>query len=93
MSTGPIPDATPADVEVKVRLGGEMQLCWSEGQFRLRHLCDRSASGRNVIICAPVLSQHFVQWVPEAGYTVQPSILCPDCGLHGWIRANEWQPA
>lgn len=25
--------------------------------------------------------------------TVQPSILCGDCGLHGWITAGQWWDA
>jgi hypothetical protein len=25
--------------------------------------------------------------------TLEPSILCPDCGHHGWIRGGRWVPA
>lgn len=25
--------------------------------------------------------------------TVPPSILCPDCGTHGFIRDSRWVPA
>lgn len=25
--------------------------------------------------------------------TVSPSILCPDCGLHGWVIKSTWEPA
>lgn len=88
-----IPIAMPPGAEIIVRLGGEMALCRVTGVgYYFRHVCDRTASGRNVIICAPALSQHHIEFVPEAGFTVQPSILCPDCGLHGWLIANEWRP-
>lgn len=25
--------------------------------------------------------------------TLSPSLLCPQCGHHGWIRAGRWEPA
>ena len=30
------------------------------------------------------------QWDP---LTISPSVLCRDCGLHGWIRDGRWVPA
>lgn len=92
MSTGEIPDVTPSDAQVLVRLGGELQLVWTTvGGYRVRHVCNRRQDGRGTIICAPLLTQHIIQFVPEAGYTVSPSILCSDCGLHGYLIANEWR--
>lgn len=28
-----------------------------------------------------------------AGLTIEPSILCPDCGTHGHVLAGRWVPA
>ena len=28
--------------------------------------------------------------VSQDPLTIEPSILCPDCGLHGWIRDGQW---
>lgn len=29
--------------------------------------------------------------VSEDPLTIDPSILCPDCGTHGFVRAGRWQ--
>jgi hypothetical protein len=57
-------------------------------------------------IVAPRLTNHTVTIrddPPPAGsvnpaaarrrVTVRASILCPDCGLHGWVTDNAWTPA
>lgn len=72
------------------------QLLWySNGEIRFRHLCDRTSSGRGVIICAPLLQiaeggHRVVQAVPV---TIEPSIQCGDCGLHGHVTDGKWVPA
>lgn len=52
------------------------------------------------VVCAPALSSHAVtyddelpQWDRHRSVTVEPSILCPDCGLHGWVRDGVWTDA
>jgi hypothetical protein len=43
--------------------------------------------------CAPALhSAHRVEWRQD-GLWVSPSILCPDCGTHGFISGSRWVPA
>lgn len=67
-------------------------LRYPRGVMRLEHTCDRAASNRGVIVCAPEIST-------EPGWhticaadplTISPSILCGDCGLHGFIRDGQW---
>ena len=57
--------------------------------IRFQHRCDRG--DRGVIICAPAL-QDAHTW-DEATKTVTPSILCPDCGTHGFVRRGQWVAA
>lgn len=63
------------------------------GWFRFRHRCDRGPRG--VIVCAPELTWggHTVTVDDSGVITVDPSIVCPDCGDHGWVRAGKWVPA
>lgn len=64
------------------------------GPTRFRHRCDRGPRG--VIICAPLLSEgpggHVVTGT-DAGSTVTPSILCTDCGTHGFVTDDQWRAA
>jgi hypothetical protein len=60
------------------------------------HRCDRGARG--VVWCAPSLVQpsqpgaHQVTG-PRQCPTVRPSIVCPDCGIHGFITEGKWVEA
>lgn len=71
-------------------------LSWSDTEIGVEHRCDRGPRG--VIVCAPRLTAvgrpggHQVTWTPD-GPTVVPSILCPDCGLHGYITSGRWRDA
>lgn len=60
-----------------------------DGTLKIQHRCDRGKRG--VIICAPeLMPEHRVTgWPP----TIEGSILCPDCGLHGWVREGKWEAA
>lgn len=75
-------------------------LGYSDGRVRFHHRCDRGARG--VIICAPSLSPgHDVRvtardiTTPGLGLmiSVSPSILCNDCGTHGFIAESAWRSA
>lgn len=65
---------------------------YPDGEYRFRHRCDRGVRG--VIVCAPALRVgphgpgHEV--VVEDPLTVSPSVLCPDCGDHGFVRCGSW---
>ena len=77
-------------------------LFYPDGLVRFQHLCDRGKRG--VIVCAPHLSPGHVitpafeqpyPSVPHGSYvplrlTVTPSILCTDCGTHGFITDGRW---
>lgn len=75
-------------------------LTYADGTVRFEHRCDRGERG--VIICAPTLqigSGHTLAYGPcqrpecngvHEAPTVTPSILCPDCGTHGFITDGRW---
>jgi hypothetical protein len=64
-------------------------LFYEDGTVRFEHSCDRG--DRGVIDCAPALqigSGHSI--VSEDPLTITPSILCADCGTHGFVRDGRW---
>jgi hypothetical protein len=75
-------------------------LTYADGTVRFEHRCDRG--DRGTIICAPALqigNGHTLTWrdvpTPDGTYrvpapTVTPSILCPDCGTHGFVTDGRW---
>lgn len=68
-------------------------LFYSDTEIRFEHTCDRGERG--VIVCAPMLTDvnqpggHQVTG-PRERPTVYPSVLCPDCGTHGFITDGRW---
>ena len=65
-------------------------LTYPDGAVRFEHRCDRGARG--VIICAPALqigNGHRL-WYEGDKPTVRASILCPDCGTHGFVTLGRW---
>lgn len=97
------PDRTPPAwvdaVEVGERDGQELTvLRYPDGTTALRHVCDRSKGERpdvepTVVIQAPALDLHEVTWPTGGQPTIDPSIRCPDCSLHGHVVAGVWKPA
>lgn len=84
--------------------GGETYrlLFWSDVEVGFEHRCDRG--DRGVIVCAPRLTSvgqpggHQITWsMPSHNGrlvpTVRASILCPDCGTHGFITDGRWRDA
>lgn len=73
-----------------VDLGGDMGLMYfDDAPLPLfRHRCDRG--DRGVLICAPSLNPAHVVTETERGVTVRASVLCPDCGTHGYITDSAW---
>lgn len=67
-------------------------LFYEDGTVRFEHRCDRGPRG--VVICAPALQLDGGHVIEQRDpLTISPSILCPDCGTHGFIRARRWVPA
>lgn len=78
-------------------------LNYPDGTVRFEHRCDRGERG--VIVCAPALQigpenghghaiTHDGEGTrnhPRGKPTVSPSILCSDCGLHGFIVDGVWR--
>lgn len=67
-------------------------LFYDDGVVRFEHRCDRGERG--TIICAPALmigNGHTI--VQDDPLTIEASILCPDCGTHGWVRNGRWVSA
>jgi hypothetical protein len=63
---------------------------YPDGTIRIEHQCKVVSDTRFVI--APSLqleNGHTVTQIEPL--TVQPSIACPDCGLHGYIIEGAWQ--
>lgn len=65
-------------------------------EVRFEHTCDRAHRNAGVIVCAPLLSNvnqpggHQVTG-PQERPTVRASILCEDCGTHGFITDGRWE--
>jgi len=91
----PMADVTPEGWDRRLDFGGDLALLhYPNGEWRFRHRCDRGERG--VIVCAPLLSHDHSVGVDELEphvVTVAPSILCPDCGTHGWVVRSEWRGA
>jgi hypothetical protein len=69
-------------------------LSYPDGAVRFEHRCDRGERG--VIICAPALqigNGHTLTRNETGQPTVRASILCPDCGTHGFITDGRWADA
>ena len=68
-------------------------LTYPNGDVAFEHRCDRSASSRGVIICAPRLrigQGHTLTRNDKGEPTVRASILCEDCSTHGFITDGRW---
>lgn len=66
-------------------------LFYPDDSVGFEHRCDRG--DRGVIICAPRLKPEHTVTQADAKTTVSPSILCPDCGTHGFVRDGRWVAA
>lgn len=65
---------------------------YADGRVRFEHVCDRGRRG--IIICAPLLQLghgHTLTRDDQGRPTVRASILCEDCGTHGFVTDGIWQ--
>jgi hypothetical protein len=88
-----VPTYGDIDQAIPVGLGIEV-LFMTDGLVRIAHDCKLTGgAGAEQLRIAPTLATpgHIV----AAGLpvTISPSILCSDCGLHGFVIASEWVPA
>ena len=67
-----------------------------EGHWRFRHTCARTSPrfvvAQEPFVVAPTLDRHTVM-VAEHRPSVNPSILCEDCGIHGFVNDGKWRSA
>lgn len=66
-------------------------LTYADGTVRFEHICDRGKRG--TIVHAPMLqigNGHTLTRDERDQATVRASILCEDCGLHGWVTDGRW---
>lgn len=73
-------------------------LFYVDGTVRFMHRCDRGERG--VIVCAPALqldAGHTITTrdpiMEKVPVTVTPSVLCADCGTHGFVINGRWADA
>ncbi|MCU1617181.1 MAG: hypothetical protein JWO98_4721 [Frankiales bacterium] len=99
MSKEGIPDLRPEYVS-RVDVGSGVFALFTDepktgaSRIAIEHVCTRPRDGMTLRV-APFLtggsSGH--QLLSEDPLTVSPSILCADCGLHGFIRDGHWTDA
>jgi len=87
-----------ADIIDRPAGGSYGLLTYPDGSVRFEHLCDRGERG--VIITAPLLcigphaggpgGTHTLTRNGEGRPTVRASVLCYDCGTHGFITDGVW---
>lgn len=74
-------------------------LRWDDAEgsaaWGFQHQCQQwddkqEPDGLFVKIVAPRLTNHTVTR-NERGVTVRASILCPDCGVHGFVTDSRWE--
>lgn len=67
-------------------------LFYADGTIRVMHDC-RIIDGQRLVVAPALQLNGGHRVVQEKPLTVEPSVLCPDCGLHGFIRAGRWVSA
>lgn len=87
-------DAQP-ESDFPIDLGGGVRLKRVKKGFLIRHVC-RQFNSSERLINAPLIDTvtgklHHV--VKDEPLTIERSILCPQCGLHGYITNGKWTPA
>lgn len=67
------------------------------GAWGFQHQCatwpdDDEPDGVFCKVVAPRLTNHTITR-NDQGVTVRASILCPDCGVHGFVTDSQWRDA
>lgn len=67
-----------------------------DGTLRFEHLCSRDkrlADPGPPIRIAPAFGAAHVIQGPMERLTITPSVLCSDCGTHGFVTEGVWRSA
>jgi hypothetical protein len=84
----PVPELTYGPITERVNVGiivGHQAentidiLFMEDGEVRFSHVCRLARSGHIVVTRQPL--------------TIVASILCSDCGIHGFVTDGTWRPA
>jgi hypothetical protein len=95
----PIPVVQPRGYTSGEDFGGDYwrALLWyADGTVRFRHTCatvEIDGVQRDKVIAPALTVPGHVVSGSEHAPTVNPSILCPDCGTHGFIEQGRWRSA
>lgn len=86
-------DAVDGGWTRRVELGDDKAiLLYDDGVARFAHRCDRG--DRGVVLCSPLLQIGNGHTIVQADpLTIRASILCEDCGTHGWVTDGAWESA
>lgn len=99
------PGWTHADIITRRPLESFRLLTYDDGTVRFEHRCDRGERGVIICAPALCVGPHAsgplgthtltrndtrTRECPEGQPTVRASVLCPDCGTHGFITDGGW---
>lgn len=90
--TDQVPNLTPAGYIARHDHGRVHTLHYPDGTIRIGHKCIRPRDGSTLIV-APALTTPGHVVVSTDPVTITPSILCEDCGMHGYITDGVWRDA
>lgn len=83
-------DLTPTGYFESIDCGRVQILRYPDGAVRVRHECHRPRDNRT-LIHAPMLQLDGGHTITSGSpITVTPSILCEDCGMHGFLTNGTW---
>jgi hypothetical protein len=85
----------PGGYERIVDHGSNIQTLWyADGRIKFRHICRLIDGTRRVLAPETFGPEHKAHaMVSRDPLTLSPSLLCRQCGLHGWIRNGRWEAA
>ena len=62
---------------------------WPECEVMVEHTCKDIGQGERLVIAPGLSPGHRITQLDPV--TITPSLLCPDCGLHGFITDGTWR--
>lgn len=78
-----------------IDVGGGVRLlvtdvpAWDRFDVMVEHTCKDIGHGERIVVAPGLSPGHRVTQLDPV--TITPSILCPDCGLHGFITDGTWR--
>jgi hypothetical protein len=72
--------------------GARALLEYADGSVGFKHTC-RVVDGTQLVTAPRLQLDGGHRIISRKPWTVEPSILCGDCGAHGFVRDGRWVPA